>query len=321
VLPARFDDTPLPGLLSDMVTVDLRTRTPEQFAAMIAGKLAALGIAAPTPPADAGDAARDVEAAPPAGAVRAGEADPRRLGLHAAISVPGVPEEVLPEYVPRDVDAAEFGVRARVGESAARDIEHRRYQSSPRALLAAASILAVVIAGGVIAVLRYGLVAAIVVLLVVLLAGFRSIRIIPQAMAGIVERFGRYHRTLNPGLNVVVPFADRLRPLVDLRQQAVSFPPQQVLTKGNVIVGIETIIYFHVTDVKAFIYENVNFFWALEQLTVSRLRILVSGMDVETTLASRDQINNELKRELSEAMGKWGIRIDRVELKAIERRP
>ena len=120
VLPARFDDTPLPGLLSDMVTVDLRTRTPQQFAAMIAGKLAALGITAPAPSADAGDPARDAEAARPAGAVRAGEADPRRLGVHAAISVPGVPDEVPPEYVPRDVDAAEFGVRAKVAAAAER---------------------------------------------------------------------------------------------------------------------------------------------------------------------------------------------------------
>ena len=118
VLPARFDDTPLPGLPSDMVTVDLRTRTPQQFAAMIADKLAAL--AASAAPADAGGPARSARSARPAGAVRVSEADPRRLGVHAAISVPGVPDEVLPEYVPRDVDAAEFGVRARVAAAAER---------------------------------------------------------------------------------------------------------------------------------------------------------------------------------------------------------
>ncbi len=120
VLPARFDDTPLPGLLSDMVAVDLRGRTPQQFAAMIADKLARLAITASAPSADAGDPARDVESAPPAGAVRAGEADPRRLGVHAAISVPGVPDEVLPEYVPRDIDAAGSGVRAKVAAAAER---------------------------------------------------------------------------------------------------------------------------------------------------------------------------------------------------------
>ena len=119
VLPARFDDTPLPGLLSDMVAVDLRGRTPQQFAAMIAGKLAALGIIAPAA-GDAGGPARDAGAARPAGAVRAGEADLRRLGVHAAISVPGVPDEVPPEYVPRDADAAESGVRAKVAAAAER---------------------------------------------------------------------------------------------------------------------------------------------------------------------------------------------------------
>jgi hypothetical protein len=120
VLPARFDDTPLPGLLSDMVAIDLRTRTAQQFADMIVGKLAALGVAPLGPLADAGDLAMDVELARPAGAVRVSEADQRRLGVHAAISVPGVPEEVPPEYVPRDVDAAEFGVRAKVEAAAQR---------------------------------------------------------------------------------------------------------------------------------------------------------------------------------------------------------
>ncbi len=118
VLPARFDDTPLPGLLSDMVAVDLRGRTPQQFAAMIIDKLAALGIATPVTSANTPGLARDVVAARPAGAVRVSEADPRRLGVHAAITVPGMPEETPPEYVPRDVDAAEFGVRARVAAAA-----------------------------------------------------------------------------------------------------------------------------------------------------------------------------------------------------------
>src|SRR5580700_2931136 len=146
----------------------------------------------------------------------------------------------------------------------------------------------------------------------------RSVRIVPQAMAGIVERFGRYHRTLHAGLNVVTPFVDRLRPLLDLREQVVSFPPQPVITRDNLVVGIDTVIYFQVTDAKAATYEVANYITAVEQLTVTTLRNVVGGMDLETALTSRDQINSELRKELDEATGKWGIRVGRVELKAIE---
>jgi regulator of protease activity HflC (stomatin/prohibitin superfamily) len=152
----------------------------------------------------------------------------------------------------------------------------------------------------------------------VALAIWRSVRIIPQATAGIVERFGRYHRTLSAGLNVVTPFVDRLRPLIDLREQVVSFPPQPVITRDNLVVGIDTVIYFQVTDPKAATYEVANYITAVEQLTVTTLRNVVGGMDLETVLTSRDQINTELRRELDEATGKWGIRVGRVELKAIE---
>ncbi len=163
----------------------------------------------------------------------------------------------------------------------------------------------------------------VIVLLVVVVAlaalvVVRAVRIVPQASAGIVERFGRYHRTLHAGLNVVVPFIDRLRPLVDLRETVVSFPPQPVITKDNLVVGIDTVIYFQVTDARAATYEVQNFIIAVEQLTVTTLRNVVGGMDLETTLTSRDQINHELRRELDEATGKWGIRVGRVELKAIE---
>ena len=161
------------------------------------------------------------------------------------------------------------------------------------------------------------------VLLVVLVAlialvVWRSVRIIPQARAGIVERFGRYHRTLNAGLNMVVPFVDRLLPLLDLREQVFSFPPQPVITRDNLVVGIDTVIYFQVTDPKAATYEVASRDVAVEQLTVTTLRNVVGGMDLETALTSRDQINSELRRELDEATGKWGIRVGRVELKAIE---
>ncbi len=164
-------------------------------------------------------------------------------------------------------------------------------------------------------------VATVLLVVFVLLVGlviFRSIRIVPQASAGVVERFGRYHRTLPAGLNMVTPFVDRLRPLIDLREQVVSFPPQPVITKDNLVVAIDTVIYFQVTDARAATYEVANYITAVEQLTVTTLRNVVGGMDLETALTSRDQINNELRKELDEATGKWGIRVGRVELKAIE---
>ena len=166
--------------------------------------------------------------------------------------------------------------------------------------------------------------AIIAIVLIVLIVGIavfavvRGVRIVPQARAGIVERFGRYHRTLYAGLNIVVPFIDRLRPLIDLREQVVSFPPQPVITKDNLVVGIDTVIYFQVTDPKAATYEIANYVAAVEQLTVTTLRNVVGGMDLDMTLTSRDKINGELRKELDEATGRWGLRVSRVELKAIE---
>src|SRR6201996_2221220 len=163
-----------------------------------------------------------------------------------------------------------------------------------------------------------GIILLVLIVGLALFAVVRSVRIVPQASAGIVERFGRYHRTLHAGLNMVTPFIDRLRPLIDLREQVVSFPPQPVITRDNLVVGIDTVIYFQVTDAKAATYEVANYITAVEQLTVTTLRNVVGGMDLETALTSRDQINNELRREPDEAPGKWGIRVGRVELKAIE---
>ncbi len=158
----------------------------------------------------------------------------------------------------------------------------------------------------------------VVFVILVVTAIVRSVRIVPQARAGIVERFGRYHRTLHAGLNMVTPFVDRLLPLIDLREQVVSFPPQPVITGDNLVVGIDTVIYFQVTDARAATYEVANYITAVEQLTVTTLRNVVGGMELESALTSRDQINSELRKELDEATGKWGIRVGRVELKAIE---
>ena len=158
----------------------------------------------------------------------------------------------------------------------------------------------------------------IVVLVVVLATLARTIRIVPQARAGVIERFGRYDRTLLPGLALVVPFVDRLRPLIDLREQVVSFQPQPVITEDNLVVSIDTVIYYQVTDAKAATYEIANYIQAIEQLTVTTLRNVIGGMDLETTFTSRDHINNQLRGVLDEATGKWGIRVNRVELKSID---
>ncbi|MBU6148108.1 MAG: SPFH/Band 7/PHB domain protein [Actinomycetales bacterium] len=162
------------------------------------------------------------------------------------------------------------------------------------------------------------MIVALIVTVIVILVLWRSVRIIPQANAGVVERFGRYHRTLIPGLNVIIPFVDRLRPLVDLREQVVSFPPQPVITEDNLVVEIDSVIYFQVTNAKDATYEITDYIRGVEQLTVTTLRNLVGGMDLERTLTSRDQINSQLRGILDDATGKWGIRVNRVELKAID---
>jgi len=147
----------------------------------------------------------------------------------------------------------------------------------------------------------------------------RSVRIVPQARAGIVERFGRYHRTLYPGLNLVTPIVDRVQmPLVDMRERVVNFPPSPAITRDNLVVHIDTVIYFQVTDPKAATYEIADYIVGVEQLTVTTLRNVVGGMDLETALTSRDQINTELRHVLDDATGKWGLRVGRVELRAIE---
>jgi len=156
------------------------------------------------------------------------------------------------------------------------------------------------------------------VLLFVVVALFRSVRIVPQTVAIIVERLGRYSRTLDAGLHLLIPFVDRVRAGVDLREQVVSFPPQPVITSDNLVVSIDTVIYFQVTDPKSAVYEIANYITGIEQLTVTTLRNVIGSMDLEQTLTSRDQINGQLRGVLDEATGKWGIRVNRVELKSID---
>ena len=144
---------------------------------------------------------------------------------------------------------------------------------------------------------------------------------IPQARAGVVERLGRYSRTLTPGLAIVVPFVDRVRPLADLREQVMSFAPQPVITQDNLVVNIDSVIYFQITDPKAATYEIANPVDAIDMLTVTTLRNVIGGMTLEQTLTSRDSINDQLRGILDDATGKWGIRVHRVELKAVDPPP
>src|SRR5450830_1274267 len=161
------------------------------------------------------------------------------------------------------------------------------------------------------------LVLALIALFVVI-ALVRSMRIVPQAAALIVERLGRYARTLDAGLHLLIPFVDRVRARVDLREQVVSFPPQPVITSDNLVVSIDTVIYFQVTNPKGAVYEIFNYITGIEQLTVTTLRNVIGSMDLEQTLTSRDQINGQLRGVLDEATERWGIRVNRVELKSID---
>ena len=158
----------------------------------------------------------------------------------------------------------------------------------------------------------------IVLAVLVLLILSRAVRIVPQARAAVVERLGRFHRTLEAGFHVVLPFVDRVRPMIDLREQVVSFEPQPVITQDNVVVNIDTVIYFQITDARAVSYEIADYIAAIEQLTITTLRNVIGGLSLEQALTSRDEINDRLRGVLDDATGKWGIRVARVELKAID---
>ncbi|KQU68617.1 SPFH domain-containing protein [Phycicoccus sp. Root101] len=163
-----------------------------------------------------------------------------------------------------------------------------------------------------------GFVVLLILVAFALIVLFRTVRIVPQQTALIIERLGRYSRTLEGGIHILVPFVDKVRANVDLREQVVSFPPQPVITSDNLVVNIDTVIYYSVIDAKSAVYEIANFIQGIEQLTVTTLRNVIGSLDLEQTLTSRDQINAQLRGVLDEATGKWGIRVNRVELKAID---
>jgi regulator of protease activity HflC (stomatin/prohibitin superfamily) len=165
-------------------------------------------------------------------------------------------------------------------------------------------------------------VTAILVVLIVVLSVtyflYRSVQIVPQASAQVVERFGRYRRTLEPGLRFLVPVADSVRATVDMREQVVPFPPQEVITEDNLLVYIDWVVYYQVTDPRRATYEIQNYVQAIEYLVSTTLRNIVGGMDLERTLTSRDEVNTDLRDALDSATGPWGIRVNRVELRTIQ---
>ncbi|NYI84710.1 regulator of protease activity HflC (stomatin/prohibitin superfamily) [Saccharopolyspora hordei] len=166
-----------------------------------------------------------------------------------------------------------------------------------------------------------GLIVLAVVVLLVLIIAVKSVMVVPQAQTAVVERLGKFRTVAEPGLNFLVPFLDRVRARIDLREQVVSFPPQPVITQDNLTVSIDTVVYFQVTDSRSAVYEISNYIVAVEQLTTTTLRNVVGAMSLEETLTSRDAINTQLRGVLDQETGRWGIRVARVELKAIDPPP
>ena len=166
--------------------------------------------------------------------------------------------------------------------------------------------------------LEVGSILLLILAVLVVLGLAKTVRIIPQGRVAVVERLGKYRTTLEPGLNLLVPFIDKVRYTIDVREQVVSFPPQEVITQDNLTVSVDTVIYFQVVEAVSAVYEIANYISAVEQLTMTTLRNIVGGMDLEETLTSRDRINAALKRVLDETTGRWGIKVQRVEIKGIE---
>src|ERR1700742_3532674 len=161
--------------------------------------------------------------------------------------------------------------------------------------------------------------AVLVIFAVIVVA--KSVALIPQAEAAVIERLGRYSRTVSGQLTLLVPFIDRVRARVDLRERVVSFPPQPVITEDNLTLNIDTVVYFQVTSPQAAVYEISNYIVGVEQLTTTTVRNVVGGMTLEPTLTSRDLINGHLRGVLDEAPGRWGLRVARVELRSIDPPP
>jgi regulator of protease activity HflC (stomatin/prohibitin superfamily) len=160
-------------------------------------------------------------------------------------------------------------------------------------------------------------VAIVVIALIVLFLGVRTVRIVPQARVGIIQRLGNYQRTADAGVAIVWPFIDRMLPLLDMREQVVSFPPQPVITSDNVTINVTSVVYYQILHPKNATYQVANLLAAMEQLTQTTLRNVMGGLTLDTSLTSRDQVNSQLRMVLDEVTEKWGVRVNRVELKDI----
>jgi regulator of protease activity HflC (stomatin/prohibitin superfamily) len=165
------------------------------------------------------------------------------------------------------------------------------------------------------------LIVAIVVVVLIVVVLFRSVKVIPQAQAAVIERLGRFNKAPSAGLVWLVPFLDRIRARIDLREQVVSFPPQPVITEDNLTVSIDTVVYFQVTDPRLAVYGIANYITGMEQLTTTTLRNVVGGLNLEGALTGRDGINSQLREVLDGTTGPWGLRVARVEIKAIDPPP
>ncbi len=163
--------------------------------------------------------------------------------------------------------------------------------------------------------------AIILIILAVIIVVSNTIKIVPQSRALVIERLGKFRGILGAGIHIIVPFVDRIANSVDLREQVKSFLPQPVITADNVVVSIDSVIYYQVNDPLRVTYEIADYIQGIEQLTITTLRNVIGSLDLEQTLTSRDQINSQLRGVLDEATGKWGIRVNRVELKAIDPPP
>ena len=157
----------------------------------------------------------------------------------------------------------------------------------------------------------------IVLLAIILIIAFKTIKIVKQAEVYIIERLGKYHKIADAGLTIIIPFFDHVRSVVSLKQQTMDIPPQGVITKDNVTISIDTVVFYKVTDPAKAVYEIQSLRKGIEYLAITTIRDIIGKMDLDQTFSSRDMINDRLRVILDEATDQWGCRVDRVEIKDI----